>query len=502
MAAGSATPQRLGTIDPSSLIGQAETIVEPRAVAALTDAFRQGVVSSDDIVSRIGQLGTSKKKAEIMQAQEAVSPEAQLLRQRQTEAGTAQAQAATVKAGRAMVIEQYPAIAYFDKLAPAAGIEAPTLPDGSPDYQQMEKIGAQLAVHQAQRAEAQAKLDNIEDIQFGTNSFSKTKQGEIVDQNYVAQLRKQATAPFQQQAPGSVQTMVEPRMAPTTAAPAPSPIAATGEPIDQLRARMAEKFGVEKVIQLSEDELRRLDAPAPMVTPKAPPTAAPAPVIDVGGVPAAGTRVGMGTSLGPPATQLGKPIDPAEKALQIAKSKEIMPGIDSAIAAVQRGTGVGALEGSLPAKIFNRVGAAFGAREQEFADQRSLEIGISTKILEGAQVLKGNLSDKDVRFLKDTVPKLSDSEDVWINYLNRWKRMAETNTAILEGRIPKPQADLFAPEGWQPDPQGDAKDAAGNFFSPPATLSPAGGSGPGKVITLRSGIRVQRDAQGNYKTLN
>lgn len=497
MAAGSATPQRLGTIDPSSLIGQADTsIVEPRAVAALTDAFRQGVVSSDDIVSRIGQLGKSKKKAEIMQAQEAVSPEQQALRAKQVAAGTEQAALAEAQAERGQVLQQYPAIAYFDKLAPAAGIQAPTLPDGTPDYQQMEKIGAQLAVHQAQRAEAQAKLDNIIDQVQGNNIFSKTKQGEIVDQNYVAELRKQATAPFQQQAPGSVQTMVEPRAA------VPAPVAApvvpmTGEPLDQLRARMAEKFGVEKVIQLSEDELRRLDAPAAsVVEPRTAPVAASAPVIDVGGVPAAGTRVGAGTSLGPPATQLGKPIDPVARAQQLAAAEAQLPIINNAAAAVTRGTAIGPAEGSLPFRIGNFIGAALGlGREQEFQDQRTLEIGISSKILEGAQVMKGNLSDKDVRFLQATVPKLSDSEALWKDYLNRWDQMARLNISILKGEIPKQTEDVFAPPNWTAPGDIVTREAGGNLFAP----ATAAKTSAAPVITLSSGKRVQRDAQGNFQ---
>lgn len=422
MAAGSATPQRLGTIDPSSLIGQADTsIVEPRAVAALTDAFRQGVVSSDDIVSRIGQLGKSKKKAEIMQAQEAVSPEQQALRAKQVAAGTEQAALAEAQAERGQVLQQYPAIAYFDKLAPAAGIQAPTLPDGTPDYQQMEKIGAQLAVHQAQRAEAQAKLDNIEDVTQGNTIFSKTKQGEIVDQTYVAGLRKQATAPFQQQAPGSVEMMVSPRAA------APAPVSAA----------------------------------ASVVEPRTAATAPAAPVIDIFEVPAAGTRVGAGTSLGPPAAVPGKPIDSVAQAQTLAAAQAVLPVIDTAIAAVDRGVGVGPFEGSGPVRLANQIGAAFGVREQELRDQRALEIAISNKILEGAQVMKGNLSDKDVRFLQATVPKLSDPEPVWRDYLNRWKQMAELNVEIVSGRVGKPTGDIFS-AGWNETGGGATAPAAVN----------------------------------------
>lgn len=402
MPAGSATPQRLGTIDPSSLIGRADTtIVEPRAVAALTDAFRQGVVSSDDIVSRIGQLGTSKKKAEIMQAQEAVSPEAQALRAQQVAAGTEQAALAEAQAMRAQVLQQYPAVAYFDKLAPAAGIQEPKLPDGSPDYPQMEKIGAELALHQAQKAEAAAQLENIvtQESADGTTLFARTKQGEFVDPRTVQSLRARATKTFERQMPGTVQTIVEPRAAvPVTS--------------------------------------------APMVESRTTPTPTTATVI-----PAPGMATPTGISLGPPATAPVKPIDSVAQAQQLAAAEAILPVVDTAIAAVDRGIGVGPFEGSGPVRLGNQIAAAFGFREQELKDQRALEIAISNKILEGAQVMKGNLSDKDVRFLQATVPKLSDPEPVWRDYLNRWKQMAQLNVEIISGRVGKPDGDIFS-VGW------------------------------------------------------
>lgn len=403
MAAGSATPQRLGTIDPSSLIGRADTsIVEPRAVAALTDAFHQGVVSSDDIVSRIGQLGQSKKKAEIMRAQEAVSPEAQALRAQQVAAGTEQAALAEARAVRAQVLQEFPAVAYFDKLAAAAGITEPKLPDGTPDYPQMEIIGAELALHQAQKHAAEAKRANIETDKSanGLVLFARTKQGQAVDPGEVQRLDAIITEPFKRQVPGSA--MVSPR------ADAPTPA-------------------------------------APMVEPRATAAPAAAPVIQV--APPAGTSVPGGISLGPPATAPGKPVDSVAQAQTLAAAEAVLPVIDTAIAAVERGVGVGPFEGSGPVRFGNQIAAAFGARTQELKDQRALEIAISNKILEGAQVMKGNLSDKDVRFLQATVPKLSDPEPVWKDYLNRWKQMAQLNVDIVSGRVGKPSGDIFS-VGW------------------------------------------------------
>lgn len=397
----------LGRIDPSSLIGRPDaSIVEPRAVAALTDAFRQGVVTADDVVSRLGELGKTKRKVELMQAQEAISPEQQALRAQQVAAGTEQAALAEAQAERGRVLQQYPAVAYFDKLAPAAGIQEPKLPDGTPDYPQMEKIGAELALHQAQKAEAAAQLENIvtQESADGSTLFARTKQGEFVDPRTVQALRAKATKPFERVSAGAM--MVEPRAA---AAPQPA---------------------------------------APVVEPRAPVAPAAAPVVtQPSGVPAPGAPTTAGISLGPPAAAPAKPVDSVAQAQQLAAAQAVLPVIDTAIAAVDRGVGVGPFEGSGPVRLANQIGAAFGVREQELKDQRALEIAISNKILEGAQVMKGNLSDKDVRFLQATVPKLSDPEPVWRDYLNRWKQMAELNVEIISGRVGKPAGDIFS-VGW------------------------------------------------------
>lgn len=428
MPAGAATPQRLGTIDPSSLIGRPENIVEPRNVALLSDAFRQGFITADDVISRVGELGKTKEKAELMQAQEAISPEQQALRAQQVAAGTEVAALAEAQAERSQVLQQYPAVAYFDKLAAAAGIQEPKLADGSPDYPQMEKIGAELALHQAQKVEAAAQLENIttQESADGSTLFARTKQGEFVDPRTVQSLRARATKTFERQAPGSA--MVSPRTSADTMMNGPAPTAAA----------------------------------QPLVEPRAMPAPAAAPVIPApSGIPAPGMQTSAGISLGAPATAPAKPIDSVAQAQTLAAAEAVLPVIDTAIAAVDRGIGVGPLEGSGPVRFGNQIAAAFGFREQELKDQRALEIAISNKILEGAQVMKGNLSDKDVRFLQATVPRLSDPEPVWRDYLSRWKQMARLNVDIVSGRVGKPTGDIFS-VGWSDNGTAPAAVAAAN----------------------------------------
>jgi hypothetical protein len=187
------------------------------------------------------------------------------------------------QAERQKVLQQYPAVAYFDKLAPAAGIPEPKLPDGTPDYKQMEVIGAKLAVHEAEKAQALAQLSNIEDVVHGNTSFSKTKQGEIVDQNYVADLRKKATSPFKLDAG-------------TTAV---APVKTSGA---------VSNSGEEGAYNPAPGQTNLVE---PKMTPSAP---AAAPMIEPGGIAPAGARVGMGTSLGPAATVPKAPTEAQQRA--------------------------------------------------------------------------------------------------------------------------------------------------------------------------------------------
>lgn len=82
MALESAPQNPLGRIDPRSLIGLADPVVTPSSVEALSDAFRKGFVTADDITKRLEQNPAQREKIKLdtMLAKEAQSPEAQLAR--------------------------------------------------------------------------------------------------------------------------------------------------------------------------------------------------------------------------------------------------------------------------------------------------------------------------------------------------------------------------------------------------------------------------------------
>jgi hypothetical protein len=60
--------------------------------------------------------------------------------------------------------------------------------------------------------------------------------------------------------------------------------------------------------------------------------------------------------------------------------------------------------------------AIFGS-DQKYSTQDQLNQIISQQAITLATKMKGNLSDKDVKFLKDSLPKLSSSDDVWAAYV-------------------------------------------------------------------------------------
>jgi hypothetical protein len=187
MGLETAPQQSLGRIDPSSIIGKPDTsVVSPSAVAALTDAFRQGFITADDVVSRVGEHAKAKKKVELQLLNEAGSPQAQQMRAAQMQAATGSAQlGAAQAAGQIPQVPQQTAIAQtsldeaqarqkygtgiddFRALAPLAPgyTSPPTKPDGSLDYEVMGTEGNYLKALYNQKLMAQDRLKATEHME-------------------------------------------------------------------------------------------------------------------------------------------------------------------------------------------------------------------------------------------------------------------------------------------------------------------------------------------------
>ena len=82
-------------VNPNQYLAQAvqpmEPVVNPSAVAALSEAFRSGQVSADDIISRYGEVAKNKDKATIQGLHEYISPESITARQNAVHAANTEA---------------------------------------------------------------------------------------------------------------------------------------------------------------------------------------------------------------------------------------------------------------------------------------------------------------------------------------------------------------------------------------------------------------------------
>lgn len=473
----SSSAPKLAPINPGNLIGQADAVVEPRATAILADAFRQGVVSADDIMNRVGAVGQTRRKAELQGLQEQTSPEAVALRQQQQSTAMEQAQLGQAQAERAQVLQQFPAVAYFDKLAPAAGITEPKLPDGTPDYKQMEVIGAELAVDQAKRVQAQSELDNIvtKDTNDGTVISAFTKQGTPVPREHVAKLRSIATKPFARQTPGSVE--VSPATQPT-AMPVVEVAAGPLEDITVVRTRLANKFGPEVVAGMDEENLRQLDAGekdsavVPVVEPRQS-AVAPGAAIPMGTPVAGGFSLGN-TPKAPPAPKISTAEqDKANLALsRFAESKNIQ---DALLAKNYDPTSYGsALNSVLPQILKSGDQKMFETAKQAWAQ------GI-LRLESGAAI-----SPAEQKWYGQTFfPTVGDTPEV-VNAKAGLRSSVERTMAEIaqKGGVVSPEA---------------VRNAA--LLAQPRTGTPGGGAqatSAAPVISTSTGRKVTRDKNGNY----
>lgn len=410
----------IGPINPATLIGKPNVIVEPRAVDAMSQALRSGFITADDILSRTGDVGKTKEKAELMSLNESMSPDAQAARAAQTKLSGAQANASLplVEPTGALqltmleeqqAIQKYgPGIEYFKAFAPEAGVSAPVTPDGKPDYAKRAEIGLQLFQWKQKQTQAKERLVPVhwEKSPDGSQLFKFNKGGEMITPEFEQQLSRDAIGTFAGIQPGA-------------AAPAPSAQpAATAAAIpaitDQQRAQLVERGGMAptQATNATSADLSRLVEPIAPATPSGPPA------IEPKRVPGAAAFLGA-----PKATKL---LDPSKIQEEVLMLKGDLTDIDNArqiLKSTRNVVGPGA--GSLPVSTFTQFAAAFGLREQEYQDQTELIMLINRKVVDASERMKGSLSNQDIQFLKNSVPQLTSSEGTWSNFLNKWETMTK-----------------------------------------------------------------------------
>jgi hypothetical protein len=465
-------------------------------VQALSDAFRSGYITADDIVERAGQVGQLKKKAEIQMLSEQTSPEGIAARAAAMKAATAQAglqSAQATAAGplveptaalqqqqleRQVAYQKYPAAQLFDQYAPVLGLQEPTTPDKQIDWSKKASIGVQIGEHIRLQNEAKEKLANIttEKSPDGSVIAAFTKQGIPVNSAEVQKLETQARSPFTftAVAPGSVAAAPTPAASTVTGGTTPATPAVTVTP--QARAAAVEQFGVapEQAAVMTGAQIGGL------VQPKVVPGAKPAIV------PAMGQPVGAGFSLGPPKSKdTAEKILPAEGVRDLNLSRQVIGGVNRIQQRYQELINsephlVGFLEGRLANWTASRE---WNDKVAAFQTEVSATLAPLAKGVFGET---GVLSDKDVIRYEAVLPSLRDTPKI--------------GTAKLE-QLFKTTNDAFQTKvnGW--DRAGyDVTGFSDLVVAPGATAAPTSTPAVGGVLQLPStGRKIVRDANGTYR---
>lgn len=513
MGLETAPQSQLGRIDPSSIIGKAGDVVNPSAIELLSDSVRKGFITAEDIKSHIQSDPARQERAklETMLAKEGQSPEAQGMRssQRQAVGATAKAQAELAPTEQKARDSELKA-AILDAQMKGAGVHDmqaalakagwtvavdPNKGMTQADQQEITRRFGVLLNFVSERSKAEtfdkeSKAENP-DIEVTDASGNVVKgpsatpvitfRGQSVPaesfkkfQQYKMSLQGMSPAMFdalgQPKAPdvfGTQPGQIQPAATPAAAAPAGVQVLPNAPAASQQEAIARDA----QLTRLLPNQIQTKQAAKPMVEPT-PTDATP-------GQPFGPMSMVTGMKTGKEhdttaATELGA-LQADLQSVQRAKS----------LIADKTVNVVGPAAGSAPVQTLNQVGAAFGLRGKEYESQVRLTQEINKKVLEGARNMKGNLSDKDVRFLKESFPALTSPEPVWMDFLNNWEKMIHLNEQVIRGTAPK-GASIFD------------KAAAAAGVTPGAPSAPAAGQA-GPIVTLSTGRKVQRDANGVYQ---
>jgi hypothetical protein len=518
MGLETAPQSQLGRIDPSSIIGKAGDVVNPSAIEMLSDSVRKGFITAEDIKAHLQADPARRERAnlETMLAKEGQSPEAQSMRsnQRQALGATAKAQTELVPTEQKARDSELKA-AILDAQMKGAGVQemqaalakagwvVPVDPNTGMTQANQQEINRRFGVllnfvserSKAETFDKESKAENP-DIEVTDASGNVIKgpsatpvitfRGQSIPaetfkkfQQYKMTLQGMSPAMFdalgQPKAPdifGTQPGQVQPAATPAPATPAPA--APAGVQVLPNAPAATQQEAIARDAQLSRllpNQIQTKQAAKPVVevTPtEATPGQPFGPMSMVTGMK---TGKEHDTTAANELSQLQSDLQSVQRAKALIADKSINV--------------VGPAAGSSPVQTLNQIGAAFGIRGKEYESQVRLTQEINKKVLEGARNMKGNLSDKDVRFLKESFPALTSPEPVWTDFLNNWEKMIHLNEQVIRGTAAK-GASIFD------------KAAAAAGITPGAPSAPAAGQA-GPVVTLSTGRKVQRDANGVYQ---
>jgi hypothetical protein len=144
----------------------------------------------------------------------------------------------------------------------------------------------------------------------------------------------------------------------------------------------------------------------------------------------------------------GTPLTERQKIDQrdvLDRNLQLLADMEQASTIIAKDTATGPFIGTLPGQAAAWALAATRIDPTIRDDQKKLTMFANWKVAEGTQLLKGALSEKELKFIEQTVPELSSSKLVWEQYLApRIKMLKAANDRMVRGgKVPAPgEADL------------------------------------------------------------
>lgn len=162
------------------LVTSASDVVTPDAVAQLTDAFRKGFITTDDVINRVGDVGRGQKKALLEQLGEYVNPDVIKSRMAAATASTAQSSLAQNQANAAQSVIQ-PATNLQQQQIGAASAATVQGPQG---LQAMQQLGPWYG----ETVEDYRKPDGTYDLNAAASRGNQMAAQMNLAQNWIGQL--------------------------------------------------------------------------------------------------------------------------------------------------------------------------------------------------------------------------------------------------------------------------------------------------------------------------
>lgn len=492
--------RQLPVIDPSSLIGRPDTeVVGPKATAALIEAYRSGVITADDILSRVGKLGQTKKKADLMALEEAISPEAQqsraLARQAQ-DVGNRQTVNNAQLAGQARETELQAAI-FKAQAAPGnyeakldaitkAGINIPiNLAAGLTDENRrmIDSEFADLAEYTTQQQLADQYVKGAKE----TTLKHVGPRGEVTEEIIML-------SPDRQQIPlDKFKQAFQYRQTPYPLWKAQGKnkfgnlFGAQGQiigaeplvtPVDPAAAARQRAAMVNAGVPATQ-AVQIPDAQIPTVAPRATAPPAAKPELELGGI---SERGGLVTSVSEP-KQADQHLIPAEGVKQLGLSQQAAQVVRNLDTAYQNLIANDPMFVGLVGGTLTRAAAGKRWNEKVAAFEREVT-ALLAPVAKGIYNETGVLSDKDVERYKDVLPDLRDNPAIGADKINRLTNEAKFSYQNV--------LDHWKRAGY--DTTGFEDKMTGAPGQNPAPLS-----GPsGTPTTLSTGRKVVKGADGQF----